>query len=114
MSLDVVMQIAETMLNWASAATTITILATAFLVWQIAVRIYREARLAYWHRKIPSAPVKTLLSKLVGAPFFDYYPSIADKVSPEKCKPLAHLVNILIKLYFFSSFHAVLAWNEPD
>lgn len=58
----------------------------SYLLWQLVLLIRREVRLAYWHRKIPAPPLITLMSKIVGAPFFDFYPSIAHFVSVEKCK----------------------------
>lgn len=58
----------------------------AYLLWKLVPLIGREVRIVYWQRKIPPPPLKTLKSKIVGAPFFDFYPSIAHFVSIEKCK----------------------------
>lgn len=61
--------------------------ALSYLLWRLALLIKAELRIAYWHRKIPAPPLITWMSRIVGAPLFDFYPSVAHFVSVEKCKP---------------------------
>lgn len=58
--------------------------ALSYLLWRLALLIKAELRIAYWHRKIPAPPLITWMSRIVGAPLFDFYPSVAHFVSVEK------------------------------
>lgn len=76
-------------ISYCTQSKVITALACILLLYllvRLVVRLYAEVRLAYWHRKIPGARCKSLLSQIVGAPFFDFYLSVSHIVSIEKCK----------------------------
>lgn len=91
--------------SWRFAYIALSLL-LAYLLWKLVPLIAKEVRIAYWQRKIPAPPVKTFMSKIVGAPFFDFYPSVAHFVSIEKCTFVYSLLPNHI-IHYFNDFFTV-------